>query len=77
MISVNMNPFPVNHPSSDTRIYIKHAVAEGIKEYKDKHSSACMNTIGIMASLALTITILVFTSTILKDVTEIKNKIGA
>ena len=76
-----INPFPLNSIApADTRIdmpMIRRAVAEGLQEYKEKNSSACLSFVASLVSWAMLIAVLVFSSTILKDVDEIKNKVGA
>jgi hypothetical protein len=73
-----MNPFPLNR--ADTRIdipMIRRAVAEELQEYEQKNSSACLTTVASTVSWGMLIAILVFSSEILKDVADIKNKVGA
>lgn len=70
-----MNPFPLNH--ADTRIDIRRAVVEGLQEYKEKNSTVCLSIVASTVSWGMLIAILVFSSAILKDVAEIKNKVGA
>lgn len=76
-----MNPFPLNSIApADTRIdmpMIRRAVAEGLQEYKEKNSTACLNIISSMVSLGMLLTIVVFCTNIIKDVAEIKSKVGA
>ena len=76
-----MNPFPLNSIApADTRIdmpMIRRAVAEGLQEYKEKNSTACLNIIVSLVTWGMLITIMVFSSAVLKDVAEIKNKVGA
>ena len=76
-----MNPFPLSSIApADTRIdmpMIRRAVAEGLQEYKENNSSACLSIVASLVSWGMLIAILVFSSAILKDVAEIKNKVGA
>jgi hypothetical protein len=76
-----MNPFPLNSIApADTRIdmfMIRRAVVEGLQEYKEKNSTVCLSIVASTVSWGMLIAILVFSSAILKDIVEIKNKVGA
>lgn len=72
-----MNPLAT--ASHETRIDIdltKRTIMEVLQEHTEKDSSLCLIGIGTIINVLMLVAILVCSSTVLKDVAEIKIKLG-
>ncbi len=67
---------PINIAHTDISM-IRHAIVEGLQEYKERNSSVCLYVTLYFVNLAFLIAILIFCTSILKDVVSIKNKVAA